>query len=169
MLNKVILIGRLTNGVELRHTNEQVPYAYFTLAVNRSGSASNRDKTDFISCVAFRSTAEVMARYLSKGSLISVEGRLEVYSTQNAGEYQTRTNVVVNNLVFLESKRSQSEAGSNNNMTFANNQNIIDDSAFGGVPEMEAPAANPSMANNQNDNKNETDEEFDFENFEIKI
>ncbi len=166
MLNKVILIGRLTSNVELRHTNEQVPYAYFTLAVNRGGSASNRDKTDFISCVAFRSTAEVMARYLSKGSLISVEGRLEVYRSENAGEYQTRTNVVVNNLVFLESKRSQND-GASNNMTFANNQNIIDDT-FSGTPEM-TPPSTPIMNENQDNNKKETDEEFDFENFEIKI
>ena len=168
MLNKVILIGRLTSNVELRHTNEQVPYAYFTLAVNRGGSASNRDKTDFISCVAFRSTAEVMARYLSKGSLISVEGRLEVYRSENAGEYQTRTNVVVNNLVFLESKRSQNESAGTNNMTFANNQNIIDD-AFNGAPEMTASESAPTMNETQDNNKKETNEEFDFENFEIKI
>ncbi len=154
MLNRVILIGRLTSNIELRYSNDQVPYTYFTLAITRQGQ---RDKTDFIPCVAFRSTAELMARYLSKGSMISVEGRIEVYRNEVNGEYQTRTNIVVNNVSFLDSRRNQDNQGANqNNMTFAQD-NLVEDT----------PLNNES--NIQSNSSIESEEEFDFENFEIKI
>ncbi len=155
MLNKVILIGRLTSDIELRYSNDQMPYTYFTLAITRQGQ---RDKTDFISCVAFRSTAELMARYLGKGSMISVEGRLEVYRTEANGEYQTRTNVVVNNISFLDSRRSSNQDSSNQNMTFAQN-NFTDNTNFNSNQPTEISS----------DNDDSSNEEFDFENFEIKI
>lgn len=103
MLNKVILIGRLVSNLELRKTNDNIPYAYFTLAVNRQ---TNGDKADFVSCVAWRTTAELMARYLTKGSLISVEGRLEVYTLEKGGNFETRTNVNVQNVHFLDKRGS---------------------------------------------------------------
>ncbi len=153
MLNKVILIGRLTSDIELRYSNDQMPYTYFTLAITRQ---NQRDKTDFISCVAFRSTAELMARYLGKGSMIAVEGRLEVYRTETNGDYQTRTNVVVNNVQFLDSRRSNSnQDSSNQNMTFAQN-NFTNNADF----EQNQPEPQGTDSN---------EEEFDFENFEIKI
>lgn len=105
MINKVILTGRLTADVELRRTNDGTPYTFFNIAVNRR----NQDQTDFISCVAWRQTAELMSNYLNKGSLIGVEGRLEVFSQQKDGKYETRTNVQVSNITFLESK-AQAEA-----------------------------------------------------------
>ena len=102
MLNKVVLIGRLTAEVDLKKTSSDIPYTYFTLAVNRPG---NQDQTDFISCVAWRGTAELMSKYLNKGSLIAIEGRIEVYRTESNGNYETRTNVNVQNITFLESSR----------------------------------------------------------------
>ncbi len=105
MINRVILTGRLTNNIELRRTNDGTPYTFFTIAVNRR----NNDDTDFISCVAWRQTAELMNQYLNKGSLIGAEGRLEVYSQQKDGEYINRTNVQVTNITFLES-RAQSQS-----------------------------------------------------------
>ncbi len=148
MLNKVILIGRLTANIELRYSNDKIPYTYFTLAIQRQGS---KDKTDFISCVAFRSTAELMARYLVKGSLISVEGRIEVYRTESSGEYQTRTNIVVNNIVFLDNKK-QNQSNQINNSTSNFVSEVNDNTSF----------------YNQSD-ISDSEEEFDFENFELKI
>lgn len=100
MINRVILTGRLTSDIELRRTNDGTPYTFFTIAVNRR----QQDQTDFISCVAWRQTAELMNNFLNKGSLIGVEGRLEVFSRQNDGNYETRTSVQVSNITFLESK-----------------------------------------------------------------
>ena len=152
MLNKVILIGRLTTDIEMRYSADQTPYCYFTLAVNRSRA---KDKTDFISCVAFRATAELMSRYLSKGSLISAEGSIEVYNSQKNGEFITRTNVVVNNIVFLDTRKSNSSSDSKNaNTSFSNNNQSFEDN------NIETPSPKKDSVDN---------EEFDFDNFEIKI
>ncbi|BDV03298.1 MAG: hypothetical protein HPPSJP_0190 [Candidatus Hepatoplasma scabrum] len=109
MLNKVILIGRITNDIELRQTNTGTPLVYFTIAVNRrfrnNNSNNNQQQTDFIDCKAWNGTAETMSNYLRKGSLISVEGRLEVFNSQlENGQYNRRVTVVVDQFSFLESK-----------------------------------------------------------------
>lgn len=107
MINRVILTGRLTNDIELRTTNDKTPYAFFTLAVNRSFAGSNQSSTptDFIPCIAWRVTAQTMSKYLHKGSLIGVEGKIEVYQQQANDPTTRRVNVNVSNFTFLESKR----------------------------------------------------------------
>ncbi len=117
MINRVVLTGRLTQNIEIRRTNDGIPYTFFTIAVNRS---SNKDQTDFISCVAWRGTAELMNNYLTKGSLIGIEGRLEVYRVASDGDYQTRTNVNVSNVTFLETK-AQADARTQETQAFNNN------------------------------------------------
>ncbi len=112
MINKVILTGRLTQDVELRQTNDGTLFTYFTVAVNRQG---NRDATDFVPCVAWRSQAELLKNYLGKGSLIGVEGRIEVFTTQQDGQYNTRVNVNVNQIHFLEPKRDGGNYQPNDN------------------------------------------------------
>ena len=77
MLNQVVLIGRLTKDPEIKKTSSGKSVASFTLAVNQR---FNRDKTDFISCVAWKKTAEYLGNYVKKGNLIAVEGRI---STRN--------------------------------------------------------------------------------------
>jgi len=77
LLNRVILIGRLTKDPELRYTPNGVAVAKFTLAINRK---FNRDETDFIDIVAWRGLAENCANYLGKGRLAAVEGRLQIRS-----------------------------------------------------------------------------------------
>ena len=114
MLNKVFLIGRITNDIELKSSNT-TDYVYFNLAVNRQ---SKDKKADFISCTAFGETAKLMDKYLAKGSLISVEGRLEVFINDKK---EKRTNVIVNNVVFLDSKnKSNDEVDNSNDMDFEN-------------------------------------------------
>ncbi len=107
MLNKVILIGRIANDFEIKKTNTGVPYTFFTLAVQRQGQ---KDQADFISCTAWRATAELMTKYVVKGSLISVEGSLSVFRTENNGDYNTRVSVNVSNVNFLDRSTTSDEA-----------------------------------------------------------
>ena len=100
MINRVILTGRLTSDIELRRTNDGTPFTFFTIAVNRR----NTDNTDFISCVAWRKTADLMSQYLKKGALIGVEGKLEVFVKQENENKKYSTNVNVSTITFLESK-----------------------------------------------------------------
>lgn len=114
-MNKVCLIGRLTAKPELRYTNSNLPYTRFSLAVNRNFSnAQGQRETDFISIMVWRKQAENICNYLDKGSLVSVEGRIQTgsYDAQDGSKRYT-TDVVADNVQFLESK-GQSQARSNN-------------------------------------------------------
>lgn len=148
MINKVILTGRLTKDVELRRTNDGTPYVFFTVAVNRR----QQDQTDFIACTAWRATAELMAQYLNKGSLIGVEGSLQVFSQQKDGNFETRTTVQVSNITFLESRaQAQSRTAEQNlntdsaqqPMTF-DEQPSFDQTQTTPVPQQETFAQEPS-------------------------
>jgi single-strand DNA-binding protein len=111
MLNKVILIGRLTKDPDIRNTTSGVVVGSFTLAVNRSYVSQNGVReADFINCVCFRKLAEIVGRYVRKGQLISVEGRIQTrnYDAQD-GTKRYVTEVICDNVVFLESSRSQNE------------------------------------------------------------
>jgi single-strand DNA-binding protein len=129
MLNKVILIGRLTKDPEIRVTTSGFSVGTFSLAVNRSFASSNGEKeTDFFNCVCFRNLAEIVGRYVKKGQLISVEGRIQnrSYDAQD-GTKRYITEIVCDNVVFLESSRSQNDNnyGNNNysNNNYSNNNN----------------------------------------------
>lgn len=109
MINNVILAGRLVRDVELRQTSTGKEMTYFTLAVNRNfKNEQGVQAADFIGCVAFGKTAENMARFLSKGSLIAVEGRISTRNFQgNDGKTVYVTEVVASSITFLESKKQQ--------------------------------------------------------------
>ena len=101
MLNSVVLIGRLTREPELRFTESNKAVATFTLAVDRP---FNKDETDFIPVVVWQKQAENCANYLSKGSLAAVEGRIQVRSWEKDGQKRWATEVVANNVRFLDRK-----------------------------------------------------------------
>ena len=109
MTNNVVLIGRLVRDVDLRQTSTGKMMTYFTLAVNRNfKNEQGEQAADFIGCVTFDKKAENMARFLSKGSLISVEGRISTRNFQgNDGKTVYVTEVVASNITFLESKKQQ--------------------------------------------------------------
>ena len=111
MYNKVILIGRTTKDVELRRTNTGTAVTTFTLAVNeRYCKEGEEPKTNFISCVAWRVTAEFMEKYVPKGSLVLVEGRLQTRNYDDTdGKKVYVTEVVVDNLQALETKKEREE------------------------------------------------------------
>ncbi|ABC65267.1 single-stranded DNA-binding protein [Candidatus Phytoplasma asteris] len=102
MLNKVQLIGNITHDLEQQYinTNEgQIPKIDFSIAIN------TKDKTQFIPCVVFRNQAENMNKYLHKGSKVYVEGTLSIEKyTNNEGENKTATKVIVQKVIFLDSK-----------------------------------------------------------------
>ena len=105
-MNKVVLIGRLTKDPELRYTPSNVPTTTFSLAVNRNFTNQNGVReADFINIVVWRKQAETAKKYLSKGSLIAIEGRIQTRNYDGAdGKKVYVTEVVADNYEFLESK-----------------------------------------------------------------
>lgn len=106
MLNRVVLVGRLTRDPELRYTPSGVPVATFTLACNRPFTNQHGEReADFINCVVWRKQAENVANYLKKGSLAGVDGRIQTrsYEAQD-GRRVFVTEVVADSVQFLEPK-----------------------------------------------------------------
>lgn len=110
MMNKWLGIGRITADLELRYNTSNTAYTRFNLAVNRKFTNENGERqADFISCVAWRERAEMMCKYLKKGSLIAIEGRIQTGSYDDKdGQKRFTTDVVADSVQFLESK-SQSQ------------------------------------------------------------
>lgn len=107
MLNKVIIMGRLTRDPELRRTQNGTAVTSFTLAVDRDfKSQSGEKETDFIDVVAWRNTGEFAAKYLAKGRMVAVEGRIQVRDWQDKdGNRRKSVEVVADNVYFGDSKR----------------------------------------------------------------
>lgn len=105
MINRVILVGRLTKNPEIRKTPNGASICKFTLAVSRKVKAQGQPDADFISCVAWNKTADLMYQYLKKGSLIGIDGRLQTGKfTNNNGETIYTCDVMVESLQFLDKK-----------------------------------------------------------------
>ena len=116
MLNRIILMGRLTRDPELRHTGSGTAVASFSLAVERDfrDKASGQRVTDFIDVVAWRQTGEFVSKYFQKGSLIAIEGSLQTRQYQDKnGQNRTATEIVAQNVNFCGSKESTSPAPQN--------------------------------------------------------
>lgn len=137
MINRVILVGRLTKDPEYRQTPNGIDVANFTLAVNRNFKSKNGEQqADFINVVVFRNQAQNVNNYLSKGQLAGVDGRIQTRSYEKDGQRVYVTEVVADSVQFLEPKnnnqqnnqpqqqREQAPAGNN---PFGNNNADIDD------------------------------------------
>jgi single-strand DNA-binding protein len=112
MLNRVVLIGRLTQDPELRYTpTSGVAVASFTLAVNRMVRQQGQQEADFIPIVVWRTQAENCAKYLGKGSLVAVEGRLQIRKYEDReGQRRTAAEVVAERVQFLDTRNKRSES-----------------------------------------------------------
>ena len=111
MLNKAILMGRLVAEPELKHTPNNVPVLSITIAVDRSYSKDGRRETDFIDIVAWRGTAEFIAKYFRKGQMIAISGSIQTRNWEDKnGSKRKSTEVVADEAHFAESKR-QSDGG----------------------------------------------------------
>ncbi len=108
MINRVVLVGRLTKAPELRKTQSGMSVLSYTLAVGRRSSQPGQPDADFINCVAWNKTADLMSQYLHKGSLIGVEGRIQTRTYDNQqGQRVYVTEVVSDSVQFLEPKNAQ--------------------------------------------------------------
>ena len=112
MLNKALLQGRFTADPELRHTASNIAVTTFSLAVNRSYVRQGQEReTDFINCVAWRSTAEFVCKYFQKGMQAVVDGSIQTRSyTDKDGNKRTAFEVVVDNIYFADSKKEDRPA-----------------------------------------------------------
>jgi single-strand DNA-binding protein len=119
MLNKIIIMGRLTKEVELRRTGAGTAVASFTVAVDRDfGKETGEKETDFIECVAWKNTAEFVSKYFGKGSMIVVSGRLQIRGwTDKDGNKRKTAEVVADSVYFGDSKKSGDTEASGNNFT----------------------------------------------------
>ncbi len=131
MLNRVILVGRLTKDPELRYMPNGVAVASFVIAVNRTFTNQQGEReADFINVVVWRKAAESVANYLKKGSLAGVDGRIQTRSYEGQdGKRIYVTEVVAESVQFLEPKNNQSNGNqqTNGNNQSSNQGRIIDD------------------------------------------
>ena len=156
MLNHIVLMGRLTRDPELRRTGSGIPVASFSLAVDRD-FGSNREtgekETDFIDIVAWRSTAEFVSKYFTKGRMAMVSGRLQIRSWQDKdGNKRRSAEVVADNVYFGDSKRdggfdqSNSYGGGYNQSSYSHggyNQGGYNQGSYN-APAQAAPAPAPT-------------------------
>ena len=115
MLNHIDIMGRLTRNPELRRTASGISCVSFTLAVDRdySGKDGGEKEVDFIDCVAWRSTADFVSKYFSKGRMAVVSGRLQIRGwTDKEGNKRRTAEVVADNVYFADSKKEESSGNS---------------------------------------------------------
>ena len=114
MLNRIIIMGRLTRDPELRHTQTGTAVASFTLAVDRDfkDKSTGERSTDFIDVVAWRQTGEFVSRYFTKGRMAVVEGRLQIRDwTDKDGGKRRSAEIVADNVYFGDSRRDSEGSG----------------------------------------------------------
>ena len=136
MLNRIIIMGRLTKDPELRRTQSGNAVTSFTLAVDRDFKDQNGEKeTDFIEVVAWRNTAEFICRYFGKGRMAVVEGRLQMrdWKDQN-GNNRRAAEVIADNVYFGDSKREESYAERNEAPDVDSNTRIAEEEDDGELP-----------------------------------
>ena len=140
-MNRIILTGRLVRDPEVRYTQSGKAVASFSIAVDRNRRASDNQQptVDFINIVAWEKSAEFCGKYLTKGRKILVEGRLQTRTFEaQDGSKKYFTEVVSDNIEFMDSKRQDNEGGySNSNYGHSSYSNDrSSDSSFGGGDDM---------------------------------
>lgn len=140
MLNHITVMGRLTRDPELRYTKSNIPVASFTVAVDRDYAPEGQEKeTDFIDCVAWRSTGEFVAKYFTKGRMIVVSGRLQIRSwTDNDGNKRRTAEIVADSCYFGDSKKDDAQAQDSRNSQSGSNAPTAQNGypgGYGGAPQ----------------------------------
>lgn len=131
MLNKVVLMGRLTDNPELRHTSNDVALATFTLAVERNFRSGDERVTDFLDIVCWRNTAEYVSKYFVKGQLVAVEGSIQVRSyTDKNGNNRRAWDIVASQVYFAEGRRDRGANDADAYNTAINNTSSDDFTEF---------------------------------------
>lgn len=112
MINSVVLVGRITKDLELKYTQSGVAYCKFTLAINRTFTNGQGEReADFVNCTVWKKQAENLCNYMSKGSLIGVTGRIQTSNFEGRdGNRVFMTEVIADNVQFLESKKNANQS-----------------------------------------------------------
>ena len=133
-MNSVILSGRLTKDPMGQSTTSGMSIARFSLAVSRGKDKDGNEQTDYPNCVAFGKTAELVERYTAKGSKVIVQGRIQTGSYEKDGRKVYTTDVIVDRVEFMDSKKSEEpKAVPKTEQTEMNMEMIEDDEIpFGG-------------------------------------
>ncbi len=127
MLNYIIVMGRLVKAPELKATKSGINVLSFSVANERDFAKGEEKKTDFIDCVAWRSTAEFISKYFKRGSMIVVQGRLQSRKWEDRdGNKRTSWEIQVNNAYFGESKKETRSSDSAPELTDADAPQIVD-------------------------------------------
>jgi single-strand DNA-binding protein len=111
-MNSVVLMGRVTKDIELRKVGNDISACSFTVAVNRPKYKDKEQEVDFINCQAWRQSAEFISRYFYKGSMIAIEGKLQVRKWEKDGKTQYASDVVVEQVHFCGGKKDSSAVAS---------------------------------------------------------
>ena len=119
-VNHVVLVGRLTKDIEVRKTNSNTSVCSFTVAIDRRFQSQQGEKTaDFINCIAWRQAADFLANYASKGTIVSVEGRIQTRNYDGANGKVYVTEVVADNVQIISNRNSNNQTSSfTSNQTF---------------------------------------------------
>ena len=156
MLNRIVLIGRLTRDPELRYTSNGTPVCNSTLAVERNYTNRDGDRdVDFINIVTWRGLAENCARHLGKGRLVGVDGSLQIRKSENNNRTYINPEVNADNVRFLDFGKNNSS--SNNQGQYQNNK-------------QKQNKSNSSQKNNskeQDDFDAQFDDNFDADDFDV--
>lgn len=140
MINRVVLVGRLTKDPELRYTPSGIATCRFQVAVNRTFQNQQGEReADFISCLVWRKQAENLANYMKKGSLIGLEGRIQTGSYEGQeGKRVYTTDVVADSIQFLEPKNNTGDSQHSSNYQSSTNyqgaNTIAPQGNYGGEP-----------------------------------
>ena len=130
MINRVVLVGRVTKDVEVRKTTSGLSVAQFTVACNRRQSANSPERqADFINCVAWRQTADFLSQYCKKGSLVGVEGRIQTRNYDNAEGRRVYVTEVVCDSVQLLARPASNSGTSTTNMAMNEHNSFTADNA----------------------------------------
>ncbi|WP_338967839.1 MULTISPECIES: single-stranded DNA-binding protein [unclassified Spiroplasma] len=166
MLNKVILIGRITNDLNLRSAKNNKSFLYFTIAINNFNN-----QADFINCVAWEKVADSMYNNLRKGSLVAVEGRIQSRKQEQNGVLTTITDVRAISVKFLDSRGSGAGIGNSRNAatpSFVNDysspvENQIDEQTFN-LNNMNFDFVNNDVVDNKKQGENNEGANLTFDN-----
>lgn len=125
MINRVIVEGRLTKDPVLRKTQNGASVVSYTIACNRRFKQDGQPEADFISCIAWKKTADVVVQYTQKGSLVGVEGRIQTRNYDDKdGKKVFVTEVITDNISLLESKKKAAAQAEESTMSFPSSDEI---------------------------------------------
>ena len=109
-MNKIIIIGRATKDIEQKQTTSGTAVATFSVAVKRTFKSNGEQESDFFDCVAYSKTAELISKYVKKGDMIGIEGRLQTRNyTNKEGKKVYVTEIIAENVEFLQSKKQEEQ------------------------------------------------------------